>query len=445
MIRKAIVLLPTRPGSLVHTSDLDPRACVGGVPLLRRALYSLQRAGIEEGLVLSNRPWPEMERFVQDDPGNRVFSWVCLQDLKPGDPQEGRLEGVLSGDFALHNPWWIVDRQVLADTLQKAETEEEPLQSPVLVEPERTSEGGIGELPALAVIPGRDCPEVVAAIRAGEPASEIAGRIRSASTRQVRRFPEPALVRAARKQDRLKAEQLLFQGLIKPTESLMSRGFERKISLAITRRLLHTRITPNQISLFSITLGLASALFFLPRGALLHVAGAGLLLLSSIVDGCDGELARLRFQESRRGSWLDFLGDNLVHMAVFFCIGLGLFLRGASPVYVFLGTLGALATLGSAAAVFLRVFRKSGAAIVSFATPVRIEERQRASGKLRRQIDFADKITNRDFIYLILILAAAGQLWVWPWVSGLGASFYFAYLLRLYSKMAALGDIARES
>ena len=37
----------------------------------------------------------------------------------------------------------------------------------------------------------------------------------------------------------------------------------------------------------------------------------------SILDGCDGELARLKFQESRWGGILDFWGDNVVHSVIF--------------------------------------------------------------------------------------------------------------------------------
>ena len=45
----------------------------------------------------------------------------------------------------------------------------------------------------------------------------------------------------------------------------MSRHFERRISLAITRRLASTRITPNAMTLVSLAVGLGSAPFFLSR------------------------------------------------------------------------------------------------------------------------------------------------------------------------------------
>ena len=54
-----------------------------------------------------------------------------------------------------------------------------------------------------------------------------------------------------------------------------------------------------------------------------ELVGALLVLSHSILDGCDGELARLKFQESRFGGVLDFWGDNVVHAALFAAIAAG--------------------------------------------------------------------------------------------------------------------------
>ena len=47
------------------------------------------------------------------------------------------------------------------------------------------------------------------------------------------------------------------------------------------------------------------------------------MLTHSILDGCDGELARLKFMQSRRGAMLDFWGDNIVHVAVLPALAVG--------------------------------------------------------------------------------------------------------------------------
>src|SRR5262249_49176904 len=113
------------------------------------------------------------------------------------------------------------------------------------------------------------------------------------------------------------AETFLLRSLIKPNEGFMSRHVERCIALAPPRRLCRTAITPNTITLVSLGIGLACAPFFLSASPRYQVAGALLFLSHSILDGCDGELARLKFLESRWGARLDIGGGKLGHTAPF--------------------------------------------------------------------------------------------------------------------------------
>jgi IS4 transposase len=85
--------------------------------------------------------------------------------------------------------------------------------------------------------------------------------------------------------------------------------------------------------------------------------------------------------------------------------------------------------------VFFRVFLKGGRGVITFATPVRVEEMDRATGWLKRRIEFVDKLSNRDFFYLILFFAAIDQLWIFVWISSVGALFYFFNLVYLYDRM----------
>ena len=55
------------------------------------------------------------------------------------------------------------------------------------------------------------------------------------------------------------AEDLLLQGLVKKEDGILTRLISRKISLAVTRRIAATRITPNVMTLLTASLGLAAA------------------------------------------------------------------------------------------------------------------------------------------------------------------------------------------
>lgn len=187
------------------------------------------------------------------------------------------------------------------------------------------------------------------------------------------------------------AEDWLLRGLIRETESFMSRHVERPISLALTRRLVRTRITPNAMTRMSLAAGLLGAPFFLSAEWGRQLTGALLLLTHSILDGCDGELARIKFLESRSGALLDFWGDNLVHVAVFACMagGWALAIDAAWPLL-----LGAAAVAGTVASAMSMMSRQA--------------VRTREFGD-----DLAGRVTralaNRDFIYLVVLLALLGK------------------------------------
>ena len=106
----------------------------------------------------------------------------------------------------------------------------------------------------------------------------------------------------------------------------------------------------------------SAAAFFLSSRPLMQTIGALLFLAHSILDGCDGELARLKFQQSRWGGILDFWGDNVVHTVIFACMGVGWSLAAGSIWPLALGAAAVFGTLGSAGFVYRRVMRgKDGA------------------------------------------------------------------------------------
>jgi phosphatidylglycerophosphate synthase len=221
------------------------------------------------------------------------------------------------------------------------------------------------------------------------------------------------------KRDLRRAERFLLDGLVKDTEGFMSRHFERRVSLAISRRLAGTFVSPNAMTIFSVCVGLLGAVFFLQPVAPSETIGALLFLLHSILDGCDGELARLRFQESRWGGLLDFWGDNVVHVAVFSAMAIGWSRAVGQPWPLLLGALAVLATLASAYLVYTHTMAepKEGPLFTSVAAS--------APSRLSR---VADALSRRDFIYLVLILSLFGKARWFLVLAAVGAPVYFLAL-----------------
>jgi phosphatidylglycerophosphate synthase len=219
--------------------------------------------------------------------------------------------------------------------------------------------------------------------------------------------------------DLRRAETHLLSSLVKDTEGFMSRHFERKISLAVSRRLAGTGVTPNAMTLVSVGIGLFGALFFLDPTPLPETIGALLFLLHSILDGCDGELARLKFQESRWGGLLDFWGDNVVHCAVFAAMAIGWARAAGASWPLVLGASAVLGTIASALFVHLRTMAatREGPLYTSVATE--------GETRLSR---LADAVSRRDFIYLVLILSALGKARWFLVLAAVGAPAFFLLL-----------------
>ena len=51
--------------------------------------------------------------------------------------------------------------------------------------------------------------------------------------------------------------------------------------------------------------------------------GAFLSLAASVLDGCDGEIARLKYQESALGCWIETFGDYSYYIAIFIGLTVG--------------------------------------------------------------------------------------------------------------------------
>ena len=84
----------------------------------------------------------------------------------------------------------------------------------------------------------------------------------------------------------------------------------RPVSRWLSRYLVRTTVTPNQISLISCMLSCVAAGLMAVSGYPALAAGGALAQLASIIDGCDGEIARLKRSQSEFGGWFDSVLDR---------------------------------------------------------------------------------------------------------------------------------------
>jgi len=112
------------------------------------------------------------------------------------------------------------------------------------------------------------------------------------------------------------AEKKLLKNLNKSEDGIISKIINRKVSIFISKYLVKTGLTPNKISILNLMIGISSAFLF-AKGSFPWIFIGGILAqLTSITDGCDGEIARLKFLSSKLGAWLDDAFDRYIDMLI---------------------------------------------------------------------------------------------------------------------------------
>jgi CDP-L-myo-inositol myo-inositolphosphotransferase len=123
------------------------------------------------------------------------------------------------------------------------------------------------------------------------------------------------------------AKKALLQSLSKPNEDgFVARYLNRPASRRISEILVSAPISPNGISLLSFAVGIIGAIMFSLGGYIWTILAGLVIQLSSIVDGCDGEVARLRFQSSKFGGWFDTILDRYADTAIVAGVSFGYWL-----------------------------------------------------------------------------------------------------------------------
>ena len=104
----------------------------------------------------------------------------------------------------------------------------------------------------------------------------------------------------------------------KTRDGPLSRHLNRPVSRWLSRILVRTAVTPNQISLVSWVLSCIAAGLMAMSGYPALAIGGVLAQLASIIDGCDGEIARLKHLQSEFGGWLDAVLDRYADAILLF-------------------------------------------------------------------------------------------------------------------------------
>jgi phosphatidylglycerophosphate synthase len=391
--------------AVVVASRVGCLALVGGLPLAVRAVLTLRAAGFAVSVVAGPH-------------AGEMTAWLSRRGIREATPAPPRGVApvlVLMGDV-------VFEARVLAPLLAAAE--------PGRLRAARSPDVATDEVRA-GLCPESALPALEASLSDGQCSLGTA-------LQRLGHLDEPLpfgdglfLALDARSTPGELTETLLdhFGRQAAATDGYLATLLDRPLSRRLTRWLLPWPVTPNQITVASIAVGLVGAVGLASVSYLGQLGGVLLLLASSVLDGVDGEVARARFEQSAAGARLDLVGDYVIHLATFAGLGVGLARQGPSPIlYVAAGVLFA----GVATAIVV-MHRLVNGPVLARSDDLHDAD---ATAGLRGEAIMAhvEKLAGRDYVYLLLLFAVVGRLdWfvsaaaVGSWVFVIGLIAYQAH------------------
>lgn len=231
---------------------------------------------------------------------------------------------------------------------------------------------------------------------------------------------------------RRRAEWTLIRGSNKsyegPVDALINWRFSMRITRWLARRSL--AITPNHVTVCAILVGLcasavASGLVGITGWAQFAIAGV-LLQVNSILDSVDGELARLRFQYSKVGQWMDNLSDDIVDNLFVASVGYAL-----GGVWLWIGAGAAAGRVLVSVTTYVSVYARTGTGDV-FAFRWWFEGQGTSTDEVydpKKVSTWLRSFGRRDtFVFLWMLVGLAGLPW---WIVGHGGVIAATYVALL--------------
>jgi len=220
-------------------------------------------------------------------------------------------------------------------------------------------------------------------------------------------------IRVTDEQSRRRAEDAVFAQLLRGDLGIVARHLNKPISFRITRYLLcRLPFSPNQVSVAAALVGLCGAALVAVGQHWLMVAGFFLAHAQSVLDGCDGELARVRFQQSKIGEWLDTFIDELLNVALFASTGIGIWRQSGSTLALTVGLAAAgIHVFYDVVALTELVHQGQGGELmrIRWWLTGEVDMKSRAQRKRGDLLFIAHGLTRRDFfVFAFLIYAVAG-------------------------------------
>jgi len=285
---QAVIAIPafTALNGKQKTTELLMRP-VAGVPLLKRIILTASRAGASEILLICPAALSHAvpQEFLKEV--SRYGSRIRVIQFDKFNPRDSSAWAKLKlhlNDQVIWIPWnWVTTKQFLIN------------------------------LPLLTMT----------SVEWAEPAHISSQDVVHDHTTSTLPLPQPDGVRVTSPESIARAERFLVAHSGKVLDGIHT-SFNRRLCRPFVRLLSHTSITPNAVTFGGVVISVLSAIAFAHGGYAYSVLGAVLFYIAGLFDEMDGMLARIKFAESPRGTWLEGFADGLSYLLLFGGITIGL-------------------------------------------------------------------------------------------------------------------------
>lgn len=378
---------------------------VGGLPVFTRIILTAERAGVQRFVILSGAATATLQKLLKGSKAEVVWA------------EGGSFQGVealrdIPAPLFLLNGATLFDPGVLRKVAEAFKADME-----VLLPQSSTP---TPHPPTIALASPRLLPSLLQAIQQKSLFDwEDFLALSRASTTEAFDLPNGTLYLDASSLPIQEVEKRLYRSLGKPTDTAIIR-WVRKASIPFVKGLAETSVTPNHITLAGFLIGLGSIALFLKAEYAYVLTGACLFALSFVADLIDGMLARLKLLESRKGAWIDFILDNVLHLGVFISLLQVVSIRSPGAHVRYLGGLLIGGSLLSA---------------LTFGRYLRIREDRKQTlprSPLHHRLErLVEAIRHRDFSLTLLLFTLVDRVEWFLVVAAVGANCFWLMVLYL--------------
>ncbi|RMG62890.1 MAG: CDP-alcohol phosphatidyltransferase family protein, partial [Calditrichaeota bacterium] len=184
----------------------------------------------------------------------------------------------------------------------------------------------------------------------------------------------------------------------------------------LSKRLVKTSLTPNQLSFLNFLFGLGAAALVAFGKPLYTILGGIVFQLTSIFDGCDGEVAILKMKDSKKGAFFDTIMDYATYVAFITGVTVGAYRVTHNPLVPFL-SIADIALLLIAVYFAFRVLARKSGSMKDFAMAVDRVRKDKHQLWYVRAFSYLNDLGRRDlFSFATMLVLLLGNIVAYYWI-----------------------------